>query len=198
MTIKLDMNKAYDRIEWGYLRMVLTKLGFFGRWVNLLMQCVSTVTYSIIVNGSPCVYIHPSRGLRQEDPFSPYLFFLCVEGFSAFIDQGSLGPSAFQIDDFLPSPLGLPFVAGYPADQQSSMKASLICSLFSGLEANAILCLPLSFCRPGDKLLWHYDSKGIFMVKSAYDLAACWVLRTGDYDSSSHSGCSLGVLWKRI
>lgn len=87
MEIKLDMCKAYTLIEWGYLRMVLTKLGFSGHWVNFLIKCVSSVTYSIIVNGSPYGYIHHCRGLRQGDPILPYLFLLYAEGLFALIDQ---------------------------------------------------------------------------------------------------------------
>lgn len=51
------------------------------------MQCVSSVTYSIIVNGSPCGYIHHCHGLRQKDLILPYLFLLYAEGLSALIDQ---------------------------------------------------------------------------------------------------------------
>ena len=49
------------------------------------MTCVRTVTYSVVINGSPCGYIVPTRGLRQGDPLSPYLFLLCMEGFSALL-----------------------------------------------------------------------------------------------------------------
>ena len=49
--IKLDMSKAYDRVEWPFLEKMMRKLGFQERWINLIMQCVTTVCYRIKVNG---------------------------------------------------------------------------------------------------------------------------------------------------
>ena len=61
------------------------KLGFDGKWRDLIMQCVTFVTYAIKINGSPMGHIVPSRWIRQGDPLSPYLFLLCVEGLSDLI-----------------------------------------------------------------------------------------------------------------
>ena len=62
-------------------------MGFSHRWINLIMECVCTMSYSILVNGQPVGNIRPSRGIRQGDPLSPYLFIICAEALSSLINQ---------------------------------------------------------------------------------------------------------------
>ena len=74
MAIKLDMSKAFDRVEWYFLEQILRRLGFSDKWIRLMMICVKTVTYSILLNGEPKGLIHPTRGIRQGDLLSLFLF----------------------------------------------------------------------------------------------------------------------------
>ena len=87
MTLKLDMNKAYDRMEWDCLKGIMLKLGIHRRMVEIVMRCVCIVTYSIRINGKPRGHIIPTRGLRQRDPLSPYLLLFCAKGLSGLIRQ---------------------------------------------------------------------------------------------------------------
>lgn len=97
IALKLDMSKAYDRVEWVFLKNILLRLGFQHSWVDLIMECVSTVSYSILVNGEPEGMIHLSRGLRQGDLLSPYLFLFCVEGLNAILRKAA---TAGEIEGF--------------------------------------------------------------------------------------------------
>ena len=90
MAIKLDMAKTYDRVEWPFLLEVMLKLAFHPKFCDWIRECISTVSYSVLMNGVPSGYILPTRGLRQGDLMSPFLFLLCAEALSSYICKHEL------------------------------------------------------------------------------------------------------------
>jgi hypothetical protein len=70
-----------------FLEGVMRKMGFDGRWIRLVMNCITSVSYSVLINGESYGSILPTRGLRQGDPISPYLFIMCAEALSAMLQE---------------------------------------------------------------------------------------------------------------
>ncbi|XP_055960979.1 uncharacterized protein LOC126672148 [Mercurialis annua] len=87
MVIKIDLEKAYDRISWDFLSETLEDIGFPTFMSKVIMSCVSTVSMNILWNSSLLDEFYPTCGIRQGDPISPYLFVLCVERLSHLINK---------------------------------------------------------------------------------------------------------------
>ncbi|XP_058759858.1 uncharacterized protein LOC131633155 [Vicia villosa] len=87
MALKLDMSKAYDRIEWEFVEGALKAMEFPDYFTQLIKRCISTVTYQILLNGQPSRKFFPQRGLRQGDPLSPFLFIICADAFAGLLKR---------------------------------------------------------------------------------------------------------------
>eukprot|EP00253_Pinus_taeda_P029650 PITA_29650 len=85
--IKIDLSKSYDRINWLYLRLLLTHLGFKPAFISWIMGCIPNVSYAILINGAATPFFKGQRGLRQGCPLSPLLFLLVAEGLSQLIHK---------------------------------------------------------------------------------------------------------------
>lgn len=78
LALKVDLEKAYNRTSWAFLQDTLLEVGL-PPLIHTIMACVSPVSMQVVWNGEITSNFLPSRDLRQEDPLSPYLFFLCME-----------------------------------------------------------------------------------------------------------------------
>lgn len=82
MAIKVDLEKAYDRMSWDFIEKTLSLAHFLTLMIRIIMRCITTPTYRVLWNGEPSKKISSSRGIRQGNPISPYNFVLCLERLS--------------------------------------------------------------------------------------------------------------------
>eukprot|EP00253_Pinus_taeda_P028466 PITA_28466 len=94
MLMQLDLSKAYDKVSWTYLEAILKAFGFSQPWIKWVLELIKSTRHSILVNGTPSMPFRPTRGIRQGDPLSPFLFVILMEGLSRLIikkkDEGQI------------------------------------------------------------------------------------------------------------
>lgn len=86
MMLKIDLQKAFDRMELSFIKQSLSILNFPKNTIDIIMSCISTSSISILVNSNPTTYFLPTIGIRQGYPLSPYIFIMCVEALSQLIN----------------------------------------------------------------------------------------------------------------
>ena len=87
MAVKVDLAKAYDRLEWSFVHHVLNAFHLPRMLIDLIMSCISSTSISILFNGGKLDFFKPTRGIRQGDPLSPYIFILCMEYLGYLINR---------------------------------------------------------------------------------------------------------------
>jgi hypothetical protein len=85
--LKIDLAKAFDRLEWNFILLALARKGMHGHFINLIHACISTPTFSVIINGQAYANFTSTRGVRQGCPISPYLFVLAINELSIQLQQ---------------------------------------------------------------------------------------------------------------
>ena len=87
MAVKVDLEKAYDRLEWSFIHKVLQAFRFPHNLLKVIMSCILTLSISVLVNGCALDSLNPSRGIRQGDPLLSYLFIMCMEYLGYHIEE---------------------------------------------------------------------------------------------------------------
>jgi hypothetical protein len=100
LVLKVDFEKAYDSVDWGFLDYILQRFGFGTKWRAWMRACVCAGNMSVLINGSPTGEISIKRGLKQGDPLAPLLFLLVAEGL------GMLVRRAVEVNRFKPFLVG--------------------------------------------------------------------------------------------
>ena len=85
--LNLDLEKAFDKVEWPFLLSIFKHFGFSDKWIQMISQCISTPSFFILINGSPAGFFTSNRGIRQGDPISPFLFILVTDVLSRLFLQ---------------------------------------------------------------------------------------------------------------
>jgi hypothetical protein len=153
--LKIDLAKAFDRIEWHFIVSALTRLGLHGHFINLIHACISSPMFSVIINGQSFAQFKSSRGIRQGCPLSPSLFVLAVNELSLALQEALQGNhlSGISLGSNCPPIHSLMF-----ADDL------LVCGKANMQEVNTISHILQQFCQHSGQLP-NWNKSGIMFSK---------------------------------
>jgi hypothetical protein len=182
-SVKLDMHKAYDRVEWIFLENMMRRQGFVERWIGLMMACVSSVRYQVRFNSDETEMFTPTRGLCQGDPLSPYLFLLCAEGLSSLFlyEEEVSGIDGVRVCRNAPSVSHLLFAD----DSLIFMKADMT-------NANSLQQVLDNYCANSGQLV-SLSKSSIFFSPNANALLRSEICATLHIDTEALSDKYLGL-----
>lgn len=147
MAIKLDLVKAYDRIEWGVFIHIMSKFGFSSKLTDLIFECISSTSFSILLNGSPFGYFSPGRGLCQGDPMSPAMFTMFSNLLSRLLARAKQNGliSGVKVSQLSPKVTHLMYVDDLVIYSKATME-----------EAGAVSQCLQQYCNwTGQVIIWH-------------------------------------------
>lgn len=147
MAIKIDLAKAYDKVEWNVLTNILTCFGFEDKFIRWIQECISTVQFSVLINGAPHGYFHAGRGIQQGDPLSPSLFTMISEVLSRLLARAESDGALSGIKISRHSPKGTHLM--YADDLVIYCKANT-------QEATSAIAYFNQYCEwTGQEINWH-------------------------------------------
>eukprot|EP00253_Pinus_taeda_P009559 PITA_09559 len=143
MILKLDLSKAFDKLSWECIHQMLLAFGFNATWTRWIMNLISSPCFSVLLNVSPSVPFRPSRGIRQGDPLSPFLFVLMAEGLSRLLHH-AISSQAIK---------GIVLHGLHPLSHQQFVEDTMLFGHPSSLEAKAFKALLSLFSEASGTLI---------------------------------------------
>eukprot|EP00253_Pinus_taeda_P017519 PITA_17519 len=152
MLLKIDLSKAFDSISWDYMQKVLHAFGFDNAWIRWVSSLISSAFFSILINGIPTSTFRASRGIRQGDPLSPFLFIIMAEGLGRSIKN------AIQTQELK----GITLHQASTVSHQQFVDDNMIFGYSSVQEARTLNALLLLFSKASGTLINSVKSQIFF------------------------------------